>query len=98
MSPFTCATRANFDVAFRTNMVAGQTKGAACSPLGTFLGMFDPDIVHRTSLFTAFAGRAIRVRVEQMRSDPKTIEEPTEKTALQARKNSGHHLDHSTRL
>ena len=44
------------DVAFRTNVVAGQTKGAMFTPLGANLRLFDLDIMHRASLFTTFAG------------------------------------------
>lgn len=44
------------NVAFRTNVVAGQTKGTMFTPLGANLRLFDLDIVHRAGLFTTFAG------------------------------------------
>ncbi len=56
MPSFICPTGTDMNVAFRTNVVAGQTKGTMFTPLGANLRLFDLDIVHRVGLFTTFAG------------------------------------------
>ena len=56
MPSFICPSGTDMNVAFGTNVVAGQTKGAMFAPLGANLRLFDLDIVHRTGLFTTFAG------------------------------------------
>lgn len=56
MPSFICPTGTDMNVAFRTNVVAGQTKGTMFTPLGANLRLFDLDIVHRAGLFTTFAG------------------------------------------